>query len=183
MARVGYVTTTEAQGDAREVFAKMEKRGSAIINLHRALANSPNMLRNFMRLGNSLLLHGVLPPALRELAVLRIAQMTGAGYEWAHHVPIARQAGVSEEQVAGLTSWHKSAHFDERERAVLRYTESVASAVAVPDEVFRELRVHLSEAEVVELTLVAGYWGLVARLLVALKIDVEPAFVQNLPAE
>jgi 4-carboxymuconolactone decarboxylase len=182
MARVGYVATTEAQGDAREVFAKMEQRGSGVLNLHRALANSPSMLRNFMRMGNSLLFHGVLPPALRELAVLRIAQMAGAGYEWAHHVPIARQVGVTEEQVARLGSWTTSAHFDERERAVLRYTEAVTSTVAVPDEVFREVRAHTNEAEVVELTLVAGYWGMVARLLVALEIDLEASFAQYLPS-
>jgi len=182
MARVSYVTTKGAQGDARDVFAKMEQRGAAILNLHRALANSPGTLRNFMRLGNSLLFHGVLPPALRELAVLRVAQMTGASYEWAHHVPIARQVGVSEEQVAGLGSWHMSQHFGERERAALLYTESVTSAVAVPDEVFREARAHLSEAEVVELTLVAGYWSMVARLLVALEVDLEPSFAQHLPS-
>jgi len=183
MARVRYVATTEAQADARKVFAQMEERGSAILNLHRALANSPNTLRNFMRLGNSMLFHGVLSPALRELAVLRIAQMTGADYEWAHHVPIARQVGIGEEQIAGLKGWHTSPYFDERQRTVLRYAESVTSAVTVPDEVFREVRAHLSEAEVVELTLVVGYWGLVARLLVALKIDVEPSFAQYLPPE
>jgi uncharacterized peroxidase-related enzyme len=181
MARVGYVATAEAQGDAREVFTKMEERGSAILNLHRALANTPNGLRNFMRLGNSLLFHGVLPPALRELAILCVAQMTGASYEWAHHVPIARQVGVREEQIAGLMAWRTSPHFDKRERAVLDYAEHVTSAVAAPDEVFREARAHLSEAEVVELTLVAGYWSMVARLLVALQIDVEPPFAPYLP--
>jgi len=181
MARVGYVATAEAQGDAREVFARMEERGAGILNLHRTLAHSPNTFRNFMRLGNSLLFHGLLPPALRELAILRVAQMTGASYEWAHHVPIARQVGVSEEQVAGLESWDTSPYFEERERALLRYVESVASTVAAPDEVFREVRRHLSEAEVVELTLVVGYWGMVARLLVALEIDLEPPFLQYLP--
>jgi 4-carboxymuconolactone decarboxylase len=181
MARVGYVTTAQAQGDAREVLAAMEARGSTILNLHRALANDPNVLRNFLRLGNSLLVYGLLPPALRELAILRVAQMTGASYEWAHHVPIAREAGVSEEQIAGLAGWDTSPHFDKRERAALRYAESVAS-LAVPDEVFREARAHLSEAEVVELTLVAGYWGMVARLLLALQIDVEPPFAQYLPS-
>ena len=182
MARVGYVTTTTAQGDARDVFGKMEERGAAILNLHRALANSPGSLRNFMRLGNSLLLHGLLPPPLRELAILRVAQTTGAGYEWAHHVPIARQVGVRQEQIDGLDGWQTSPHFDERERAVLRYTESLTSTVSAPDDVFSEARVHLNEAEVVELTLVAGYWGMVARLLVALQIDLEPSFAEHLPS-
>jgi len=181
MARVGYVTTSEASGDAGEVFAKMERRGNAVINLHRAIANSPNMLRNFMRLGNSLLLHGLLPPPLRELAVLRIAQMTGADYEWAHHVPLALQAGVSREQIGDLEGWATSPHFDERARATLRYVEAVAREVTVADEVFEQARAHLSEGEVVELSLVVGYWGLVARLLVPLQIDLEPGFVQFLP--
>ena len=182
MARVSYVATAEAEGDAREVFAKLERRGSDILNLNRVLAHSPNLLRNFMRLGNSLLFHGVLPPRLRELAILRVAELTGAQYEWAHHVPIARQVGVREEQIGALTDWLTSAQFDARERAVLAYADSVTSKVGVSDEVFQGARDHLSEAEVVELTLVAGYWGMVARLLVALEIDVEPPFVQHLPA-
>jgi len=181
MARVGYVTTAQAQGDAREVLAGMEARGSEVLNLHRTLANDPNVLRNFLRLGNSLLMYGLLPPALRELAILRVAQMTGAGYEWAHHVPIACEAGVSEEQIAALKSWPTSPHFDERQHAALRYVESVAS-LAVSDEVFAEARGHFSEAEVVELTLVAGYWGMVARLLLALQVDVEPPVAQYLPS-
>jgi AhpD family alkylhydroperoxidase len=181
MARVGYVATAEAQGDAKEVFTKMEGRGADILNIHRIVANTPNVLRNFLRLGDSLLFFGALPPALRELAILRIAQMTAASYEWAHHVPIARQAGVSEEQIAALKGWDTSPNFDKRERAALKYIETVTSAVAVPDEVFREARAHLSEAEVVELTLVAGYWGMVARLLVALEVEVEAPFAQYLP--
>lgn len=182
MARVSYVTTEEAEGDAREVFTKLERRGSDILNLNRVLAHSPNVLRNFMRLGNSLLFHGVLPPRLRELAILRVAELTRAQYEWAHHVPIARQAGVRQEQAAELTSYATSTHFDARERAVLAYADSVTSNVGVPDEVFSEARTHLSEAEIVELTLVAGYWGMVARLLVALQIDVEPPYDEHLPA-
>ena len=41
--------------------------------------------------------------------------------------------------------------------------------------------VGLSEAEVVELTLAIGYWGMVARVLVALQVDVEPPYTQYLP--
>ncbi len=182
MARVGYIETTKTEGDAREVFTKMEERGSVILNLHRAVANTPNAVRNFIRLGNSLLVHGALPPVLRELGILRVGQLTGAAYEWAHHVPIARRVGVSEEQIEALKSWQESPHFDERERAVLGYAESVTLTVTVPDEVFQDVRGHLSESEVVELTLVAGYWGMVARLLVALEVDLEPAFAKYLPS-
>jgi len=181
MARVSYVPTSEAEGDARVVFTKMEERGRDVINLHRALGNAPGSLRNFLRLGNSLLLYGKLPPPLRELAIMRVAQTRGADYEWAHHAPIARQAGVPETQIKELGRWQESEAFDERERALLRYVDSVLAGQGVPDDVFEGVRAHLSEGETVELTLVCGYWGMVACLLVALQIDVESSFRQFVP--
>lgn len=182
MARVSYVEAADATGDAQKVLQGMEERGTEILNLFRALGHSQSALRNFMRLGNSLLTHGTLPPKLRELAVLRVSQVSKADYEWAHHVPIALAAGVSQEQIDAMSAWEGSSSFDDVERAVIGYAESAATAIVVPDEIFREARKHLSEEEIVELTVAVGYWGMVARVLVALEVDVEPSFTKHLPA-
>ncbi len=181
MARVGYVTTKDAAGDAREVLAGMEERGADVLNLFRTVGNSPGTLRNFMRLGSSLLRFGILPPVLRELAILRVAQLTGAKYEWAHHIPIARAAGVSDEEIAALERWATATEFDDQQRAVLAYVQAATSEVTVLDDVFEAVRQHLSEGEIVELTLVCGYWGMVARVLVAIQVDLEPEYTKYLP--
>lgn len=182
MARVSYATTSQAVGDAHEVLAQLDQRGRETLNLHRAIARSPNSLRNFLRLGNSLLQYGQLAPNLRELAILRVAQMTGANYEWAHHVPIAKQAGVNEAQMQALSDWRSAEVFNPRERAVLDYVEGVTTNRDVPDDVFEAARSQLSEEHVIELTLVCGYWGMVACVLLALKIDVEQSSQKYLPA-
>lgn len=176
MARVKLLTAEEMQGDAREVVLKMGRSGREPLNIHRAIANSPNALRNFLRLGNSLLIYGSLSPALRELAILRIAQTYDATYEWVHHLPLAEEAGVREDQIANLGNWSSRPDFDEREKAVLAYVDAVTQDATVPDGVFDGVRKHLSEAEVVELTLICGYWGMVARILRALEVDIEPEF-------
>ena len=181
MARVSYATTSQATGDAHEVLAQLHQRGRETLNLHRAIARSPNSLRNFLRLGNSLLVYGQLAPNLRELAILRIAQLTGADYEWAHHVPIAKQAGVSQAQMEALADWRNAAEFNATERSALGYIEAATNR-AVTDSVFEALRSQLSEEEVTELTLVCGYWGMVACILLALKIDLEPSSQKYLPA-
>lgn len=178
MARVRLVTTQEAAAEIRPILERQERDGGEVLNLHRALANAPGVLRNFMRLGNSLLLHGMLPPRLRELAILRVARLTAARYEWAHHLPIALRAGVTQAEVEAIAAWESAPVFGETERAVLRYVDEVTLHIRVPAPVFEALRACLSEGEVVELTMVAGYWGMVARLLEALEVDVEPAFEQ-----
>lgn len=183
MARVSYATPSQATGDAHEVMAKIREKGEEILNLHRAIARSPNSLRNFLRLGNSLLVHGQLPPVLRELVILRIAQITGADYEWAHHVPLAKHAGVTDEQIARLQDWTAFDGFDARVRAVLRYVDAAVGDRLVPDDVFEAARSQLSEDEIVELTLVCGFWGgMVACVLRSLQIDLEPSFRRYLPS-
>jgi 4-carboxymuconolactone decarboxylase len=183
MARISYAATSQAKGDARDVLKQMQERGQEILNLDRAVARSPGSLRNFLRLGASLLAHGQLPPNLRELAILRIAQITGAHYEWAHHVPLAKQAGVADAQLEGLSDWRGGNAFNARERSVLAYAEAVVTTRDVPDDVFEAVRGQLGEDDVVELTLVCGYWNMVACLLLALKIDLEPSARKYLPSQ
>jgi AhpD family alkylhydroperoxidase len=177
---VRYVTSADAEGDTKDLLKTMEEQGNEVLNIYRALGNT-QALRNFMRFGSGLLLRGALDPPLRELAILRVGQLTGCAYEWSHHVPIAREAGVRDEQMAALAGWRTSPQFDERERAAIAYAEAAAN-ITVTDDIFAAARAHLSEEQIVELTLVAGFWGLVARTLEALAVDIEPEYRQYAPA-
>ena len=172
MARVRYVERAEASEEVRKLYEGIEGRGAKVLNLFKTLANT-RALRNFMRLGVSLLEHADLEAKLRELAILRVANLAGSEYEWTQHVPIALEAGVSKKQIEEIGEWQDSSAFDEREKAVLAYTEEIAQEVRVKDETFARLRQHLGEQEVVELTLSIGYWGMVARVLVPLQVELE----------
>lgn len=173
MARVRLVEKDQAHPEVRETLQKVESNGARVLNLHRAVANSPWVLRNFIRLGNSLLTRTGLEPRLRELAILRVATLSGSEYEWTQHVPLALEAGVSGEQVGAISNWKESAVFSDLERAVLDYTDEVAQSVRVNDETFTILQKYLGEESIVELTLSIGYWGMVARVLVPLQVEME----------
>ena len=54
------------------------------------------------------------------------------------HERVAREAGESEERIAGLAEWRTSDLYDERERAALALTEALTRVGdGVPDEVMR----------------------------------------------
>ena len=173
MSRVPLVQPEQASPELKEIYDKIEARGAKIHNAHKALAHNPDVLRNFLRLGVSLLTRTELPPKLRELAILRIAKLTGSDYEWASHYPIALEIGVSQEKTETISHWSDSTSFSDEERAVLQYTDEVAQNFEVKDETFRLLQQHLNERGIVELTLLIGFYRMVARFVIALNIEID----------
>jgi alkylhydroperoxidase family enzyme len=85
---------------------------------------------------------------------------------------VGRAQGVTDEQLADLSAFEASRWFDGKERAVLRYAEGMTGTPAeVQDEVFEELRKHLTTAQIVELTGSIALENFRSRFNRALKIE------------
>ena len=104
--------------------------------------------------------------------ILRTAQVARSEYEWAHHLGMARNAGVSEEKIAALAGWRAAKAFDAKERAALALTEAVM-ACNVSDAIHAEVKAHFSDAEYVELSLIASFYAMVARMLDAMRVELD----------
>ena len=173
MARIQLIQQDQALPDVKEIYDRIEKNGARIINLYKSLAHNPRVLRNHLQLGNTLLSKTKLSPKLREMAILRIAKLTGSEYEWAQHYPVSLEAGLSKAQADAVSSWKDSTLFSDEECAVLRYTDEVSQQVKVTDDTFTEVKKYLDEQCILELTVAIGYWGMVARVLVPLQVDMD----------
>lgn len=142
-------------------------------NLYRALANHPPLVAVWTEFSKVLRYDTRTPRTLRELVILRGAQLIRSEYEWAQHLPMARKAGVREAQIAALSGWRSSPEFDAREKAALALGEAV-SACRVTDEVHGEAMRHFDHGEYVELSLVAAFYAMVGRMLDAMAVPLEP---------
>jgi 4-carboxymuconolactone decarboxylase len=173
MARVKLVQKDQAPQKIEEYFQKIEGNGARILNLYKVVAATPPILPTFLKLGSCLLNQAELSSKLRELAILRVAKLAGSEYEWTQHVPLALDVGTSRQQIDDIHRWEEATSFSDEERVVLQYTDEVAVNVKVLDKTFNALRRYLSEGQIVELTLSIGYWGMVARVLVPLEVEIE----------
>jgi alkylhydroperoxidase family enzyme len=173
MSRVKKIQNKQAEPKVKELYEKIEQNGARVLNLYRVAAHATDILPHFLRLGNSLLSRTELSPKLRELAILRVAKLDNSEYEWAQHYPVALEAGVTEEQTRAVSNWNSSEVFNAEERAVLQYVDEVTRNVQVEEGTFKSLAEHLNERCIVELTLSIGYWGMVARLLVPLQVEID----------
>lgn len=182
MSRLPLVPEDTPDQDAAKLLAEIKQVYGSLPNLHRTLAHSPDMLRAWLDVAVPLRVKPKAGRAIRELIIMRAAQLTGATYEWAHHWRMAVDNGVTEEKLRALSGWREAQDFTPAERAVLAYIEQVVESGDIDDAVFAELRAHFDDGEIVELSLTASFYVNVARLLRALDVDLEPGYPDHLDA-
>src|SRR5258706_2874276 len=116
---------------------RLEKLWGTPPNLYRALGNQAALIGAWTEFANALRHDTRTPRALRELVILRGAQLMHSEYEWAQHLAMARKSGVREAQIKALAKWHASGEFDARERAALALAEAVTGG-QVSDTVYAD---------------------------------------------
>jgi AhpD family alkylhydroperoxidase len=101
---------------------------------------------------------------LKNLAMLRTAQLVGCQWCLDFGSRLAQDAGVPAADLRALAVWRESDRFDGRDRLVLEYAEAMTrTPVEVSDELFARLRAQFDERQVVELTMAIALENLYSR--------------------
>jgi alkylhydroperoxidase family enzyme len=122
--------------------------------------------------------------AVRELVIVRVAELLGSDYEATHHRPMAVAAGCSIEQLEHLGSWRGAPAevFDESQRSALAVAERVALGQSVGAAEWTAFATAFSPRERVEIVLTAAFYVCVARVVATLDVPLDtdpPAAVPN----
>ena len=177
MARLPMTSLETQEPELRAMFDEVRARGIQVPNLYRVIGLAPKLLRAWLDFAWPLRLEAKTPRKLRELLILRGAQVSGADYEWAHHHKMALAAGIAPGQIDALDQWRDSALFSDQEKAVLRLAEEVTRGPAASSECIEALKQQgFGSAEIVELTLTASFYVCVSRFLQSMEVDLEPGF-------
>jgi 4-carboxymuconolactone decarboxylase len=130
-----------------------------------AMLRHPAVGEPLQALGAALRYAGDLSDRARELVILRVAGVRDSAFERAAHEPIARRAGLTDDQLAGLAADAVVAWPDPVEHAADTAARALARHEPVDDETYRAWVDVLGEAGLVEVTALVGYYGLLADLL------------------
>ena len=85
---------------------------------------------------------------------------------------LAREVGISIEELTDLNNYQESSLFSQLEKDVLSYVEAVtATPVRVPDDLYTRLETQLSPAQMVELTSAIALENFSARFNRAFEIE------------
>ena len=168
MARIPYPKLEDLPDKIRTAAERLPP-----LNIMRMFLNAPTNAIPLLSFGQSILTRQELDARLRELAILRVAHLTGAKYEWTQHVPIAKETGVTEAEVDAVPAGADSEIFGNLEKKLLRFTDEVTLKVKATDQTFAALEQELGPRQMVELALAIGFYGMVARIMESFEVELE----------
>ncbi|MCJ2185557.1 carboxymuconolactone decarboxylase family protein [Novosphingobium beihaiensis] len=130
----------------------------------------PGMFRAQMVLGLEIAAKGTIPPRERELAILRIALLARAPFEWCEHVDIGKAFGVTPEEIERVIAGSSAPGWSEHDAALLRAVEEMIADHCISDASWNTLAKTYDEKQMLELPMLVGSYLMTAIQQNSLKI-------------
>ena len=128
----------------------------------RTMLRHPNLFARQTDIGIQLLVQGALSPRDRELAILRIGWLCQAPYEWGEHVHVAKNLGITSDEIERITQGSNAPGWSEHEQALLRAAEELRHDAMISDATWTTLSKRLNDKQLIELPIVIGQYQTVA---------------------
>ncbi len=106
-----------------------------------------------------------LEPRLSEFAILCVARIWRAQYEWHAHAPIAEKAGVTPEAIRYIKAGRTPKKAAKDERAIFDFVQELHKRRRVSERNYKRLQGFLGDRGIVELTGILGYYTGVSMIL------------------
>lgn len=160
--------------DVQAAFDRIMPPGVAPLVLFRTLAACPRIWDRFR--AGSLLDKGPVPLRLREIVIDRVCARCGNEYEWGVHITFfAQRAGLSpEQQRATVKEDAGAACWTDEERTAIRLVDALHDTADIPDGLWTALRASFSDAQILELIALCGFYRTVSYFCNGLRLPAEP---------
>jgi uncharacterized peroxidase-related enzyme len=150
--------------ELEDLWERYDETLSFVPNSLYTMARRPETVRTLSDLITAIWRVGTVPKGLKPLLAMVASRAAGCRYCQAHEAVDARMRDVPGEKIASIWEFETSPHYDDAERAALRFARD-ASLVpnAVTSKHFEELRGHWDDGEIVEILSVVALFGFLNR--------------------
>ncbi len=174
MTRIEGVAAREANPLTRLVYRLSRRKLGRDVDPLAVYAHAPTLLLGYGMLEQATAMQHEVQADLTALAQLKAAALVNCEFCGDIGSALAREAGISEEQLLALPRYRESDAFTSRQKLVLDYATALSrTPAAVTDELFAAMSDHFSERQLVELTNVIALENMRARFNCA--FDMTPA--------
>lgn len=141
-------------------------------NVFTTLIRAEGLTRRWLPFGGKLL-SGKLPARDRELLILRTGWNCLAEYEWAQHVILGLESGLTKEEIDCVPAG-ASGHWDQFDAALLRAADELHEDWCIGDDTWAVLASRYDTQQLIELPMLVGHYHMVAMTLNSLGVQLDP---------
>ena len=181
MARVTDVTPETAEGEIAKAFEDSMRQFGRVSNFSKTMANAPSALQAWMTANRGVRMKYLKAGdydflRIEQMVIIKTSQLNGSEYCLGHNVDLGIEAGLSCEEIDAVQGdYRASALLNDAQKAAVAWAEAVTNFTARDDDaLFEELKLHFTEQQIVELTVLVGMWNWSNRLTEALHVVLEP---------
>ncbi|MEZ5377032.1 MAG: carboxymuconolactone decarboxylase family protein [Acidimicrobiales bacterium] len=160
----------EFDAEVAEILANALTVDGTPLNIFGTLAHHPKLLKRFNLLGGFLLNKGLIPAREREIVILRVGWNAQAVYEFGQHTLIGKQTGLTDDEIAAIAGGSRD--WSDDDRALIDLADDLCRDDVVSDDTWARLG-RWSDAEKVELVIVAGFYRLVSGFLNTMGVQLD----------
>jgi len=143
------------------------------LNVFFMAANAPASFMTFAGFARSILFESEFDPRKREIAILRVARVTDANYEWTHHVAVASQCGVTKEQIECIKTEDPVTSLEDECNLLCRVADEISRNVRLSDDALAQILDRYGVRGATELILCVSYFNMVSRFLESTRVPLE----------
>ncbi|WNG80993.1 carboxymuconolactone decarboxylase family protein [Mycobacterium sp. ITM-2016-00316] len=143
------------------------------LNVLGALAYHPELAKAFFTFNGHLLSATSLTPRQRELLILRTAVLRQSEYEWAQHVVIAGDVGISRDEVAQIAWGPDSSLWSEADAVLLRTADELVADGIIGDDSWATLNAHLNTQQILDVIFTVGAYETLGWMLRSFGVELD----------
>jgi 4-carboxymuconolactone decarboxylase len=141
---------------------------------HSILLHSPQLDEHALNLGNYFRYNSVVKSPEKELAIITAAREKDCLYVWAAQVGAGRRAGLREEAIAVVKERGDTSSLEPHEAAIINYVRQLFRNNRVEQALFDQLMERFGLQGLIEITMVVGYYGMLAGVVNAFDVPAPP---------
>lgn len=151
----------------------VQENRPAARNILGTFAHHPALARAFFTFNGHILRATTLTERQREMIVLRVAAVRTSNYEWAQHLCMAHDAGLTDEEIARIAFGPEAPFWSDLDAALLQAVDDLISDGAIGQNTWDRLRADFDTQQILDILFtVTAYDGL-ARMSRSFELDLD----------
>jgi alkylhydroperoxidase family enzyme len=162
----------ETAPETAAVFARVAESRGWVSNLLTSLGHAPEALSRFSAVGHYGRYGTELNERQRELVICIVGR--NVPYAWAHHSPLALDAGVTEAELAAIKAGRSPEGMNAADTALCDFTFAITGFGGTPEATWQAVQRSFTPRQATDIAMLAAYYIAAGALIMGLGVNVEP---------